>query len=220
MLAGLRMVRPMRVLIVDDHPMFRRGVRDILAEHPLISSIAEAEDGASAIDNMQRTPPDVAVFDLALPEVDGLQLVAWVNANSPGTACIVLTMYDDREYLDRALELGVRGYILKDDSEAELHRCLDAISAEDSWVSPRFGRPRGRLYPLRDPAVETALAALTPAQREVLVHIGRFMTSMQIATELGVSVRTVQNHRYAIARRLELAGPHELLRFTCRYGID
>ena len=92
----------MKTLIVDDHPMFRRGVREILEDYPAITAVAEADDGASAIQHMELMTPDIAIFDLALPEVDGLELVGWAHDNAPTVKCVVLTMYDDRPYLNRA----------------------------------------------------------------------------------------------------------------------
>lgn len=206
----------MKVLIVDDHPMFRRGVREILEAFADIDAIAEADNGVSAIQHLQLQQPDIAIFDLALPEIDGLALLEWTGTNTPEVRCVILTMYDDREYLDRALELGASGYILKDDSEGEIRRCLDALLIDEIFVSPRFGRPRARLYPLKDPALEQQLELLTPLQRTILTMVGQFRTSREIATALGVSVRTVQNHRYAMTSRLGLSGANELLRFATR----
>lgn len=208
----------MKILVVDDHPMFRRGVRDILEQVDSVDSIIEADNGATAMRQIELLAPDIAIVDLALPEIDGLELIAWIADQAAGIRCIVLTMYDEQRYLERALELGACGYVLKDDAEGELTRCLEVMESGDTYVSPRFGRPRARLYPLRDPALETRLAALSETQRAVLAKVAEFKTSKEIAAELGISFRTVQNHRNAIALKLELTGPNQLLRFAARYG--
>ena len=211
---------PLKILIVDDHPMFRRGVRDIVEDYAVDSTIAEADNGASAIQHLELMAPDVAFVDLALPEVDGLEVLDWAARHAPDVKCIVLTMYDERQYLERALELGACGYVLKDDSELEIHKCLDTVLLGETFVSPRFGRPRTQLYPLKDPEREALLASLTPAQRQILKLVGQFKTSADIAEVTGLSVRTVQNHRYAIATRLKLSGANELLRFAAQCAVD
>jgi DNA-binding NarL/FixJ family response regulator len=208
----------MKVLLVDDHPIFRRGVREILQERPEIASVAEAEDGAAALHQLRVAEPDLALFDIALPGHDGLELVTWCRDHAPGIECILLTMYDEPEYLERALELGVRGYLLKDDAASELGRCLDTVLEGDIYVSPRFGRARGALRPPPDARAERLLAALSPAQRAVLARVARFMTNREIAAELGLSHRTVENHRAHIATRLGLDGANALLRFAVQHA--
>lgn len=208
----------MKVLLVDDHPIFRRGVREILQERPEVASIAEADDGAAALQQLRVAEPDLAIFDIALPGHDGFELVAWCRDHAPGIECILLTMHDDPEYLDRALELGVRGYLLKDDTESELGRCLEAVVEGEIFVSPRFGRVRGALRPPPDAGAERLIAALTPAQRAVLSRVARFMTNREIAVELGLSQRTVENHRAHIAARLGLQGANALLRFAAQHA--
>lgn len=208
----------MRILLVDDHPIFRRGVRDILAERAEASDISEAADGDAALRLLQVMPPDLAIFDIALPGRDGFALVEWCRREAPGIECILLTMYDEPEYLARALELGVRGFLLKDDTESELRQCLDTVFEGGTYISPRCGQVRGALQPPRDTDATARLAALTPAQRAVLRGVARFLTSRQIADELGLSPRTVQNHRAHIARRLGLEGPNQLLRFAAEHA--
>ncbi len=210
----------MKILVVDDHPMFRRGVREILEAWPEVESIMEADNGATAIRHIELMAPEFAIIDLALPDVDGLELMAWVCEHAAATRCIVLTMYDEQRYLERALELGACGYLLKDDTEGELRHCLETALNDETYVSPRFGRPRRRLYPLKDAAVEARLATLSAMQKAVLARVAEFKTSKEIADELGISFRTVQNHRNAIATQLQLSGPNQLLRFASRYVAD
>ena len=169
---------------------------------------------------MELNSPDLAISDLALPEYDGLELIEWTRIHSSRTRAIVLTMYDETQYLQRALELGACGYVLKDDTESDLRNCIETALDGDTYVSPRFGRKKERLYPLKDRDTEMRLQSLSELQKNILMHVANFKTSKEIANELGLSYRTVQNHRANIAAHLNLKGANQLLQFTTRYTLN
>ena len=206
----------LRVLIADDHPIFRHGLRSLIEEKGDMEVVAEAQDGASAMRQIEYLGPDVAVLDLAMPVADGLAVAAWIGENAPAVAAVILTMYDDRAYLERALELGVRGYLLKDDAHDELVRCVEQVAKGERYISPNIGRDRKLVLPDLDRA-SALIAQLTPGQRQVLRLLTDDKTSKDIAQELGLSYRTVQNHRAHIVETLGLGGHNALLAFANRY---
>lgn len=205
-----------RILIADDHPIFRRGLRDMIEEMPGGHSVVgEAEDGAALLKQVRVLAPDIAVVDLAMPRVDGFEFMARLDDRPNGVAVIVPSMYADEAFLDRALSLGARGYVLKDDASDDLSRCLDAVVAGETYISPRIGRARPR-PPMSEDAGGDGLERLTKVQRSVLRHLSDHKTSKEIADELGLSYRTVQNHRARIADTLGLKGRNTLLAFAVR----
>ncbi len=206
------------VLIADDHPIFRRGLRDIIEDSADFRVVAEAGDGISARRQIELTAPDIAVIDLAMPRMDGFELVAWAGRHRPALRCVIMTMYTEDEFLDRALELGAAGYLIKEDANDELLRCLQVVRDGGRFVSPTVGRHRPRLSPTVDAAIVERLARLTPAQRRIMKYVGQYKTSKEIGRILNISYRTVQNHRANICRELDLEGPNSLIEFAVRYG--
>lgn len=200
------------LLIADDHPVFRRGLRDAIERAGAAEIVAEAGDGASAMRLIELHRPALALLDLAMPEADGLAVLAWARQAAPELRAVVLTMYPDQAYLERALDLGALGYLLKDDAAEEVVRCLGEALAGRRFVSAAIAAPRKPLLPDAGPPPE--LARLTPAQRAVLRLLAEYRTSKEIALALGVSHRTVQNHRARICETLGLEGPHRLLAFA------
>jgi DNA-binding NarL/FixJ family response regulator len=204
-----------RVLIADDHPMMRRGLRDIVAGNARYAVVGEAGDGRSAIRQLELLKPELAVIDLAMPELDGFGVAEWARAQQPALGIALLTMYAEPAYLERARALGIAGYLLKDDAEEELLRCLDTVAAGGRYVSPSIGHATVRPPPPAEAAV--MIARLTPAQRAILKHLAEARTSKEIARLAGLSYRTVQNHRANMAEVLGLSGPNRLLDFAIRY---
>ncbi|MHA1538463.1 MAG: response regulator transcription factor [Alphaproteobacteria bacterium] len=205
------------VVIADDHPIFRRGLRDIVDSAGGYRVLAEAEDGEAAIGHIERLNPDFAILDLAMPRGDGFAVARWALANRPQTACVILTMYTEVEYLERAIELGALGFLVKDDAQDELIKCLEIVAGGEFYVSASVGRPRPRAT-ATEPSPEDGASVdrLTPAQRQVLKELARYKTSKEIARILGISPKTVENHRLNIATELDLHGRNMLLRFAVR----
>ncbi len=205
-----------RIVIADDHPLLRRGLIDALQAIGGVTVVAEASDGDAAIDAIRRERPDIAIVDVAMPGKNGLDVAAWAQANMPAVALVVITNYPDTAFLERALELGVCGYLLKSSALDELPLCLAAAAHRGRYVSPAFVTATPPELPPIDGGDQALIRRLTPTQREVLKHLGGYKTSKEIARLMGVSFRTVQNHRARIARELGLEGKHRVLEFAVR----
>jgi DNA-binding NarL/FixJ family response regulator len=204
-----------RILLADDHPVFRRGLRAVIEETGRYQVVAEADNGEAAIQALAAHSPDLAVVDLAMPRKDGFEVARWAAERRPETRIVLLTLYKATAYVDRAVALGVSGYVVKDDAESQIVHCLDTVHDGEFYASPNLSRPSAPPPPIvasdnRD------LDKLTPAQRAVLRLVANYRTSREIAEVLGISVKTVENHRANSALRLNLHGPNALLRYAVR----
>lgn len=206
------------LLIADDHPLFRRGIADALEAAGGYNIVAEAGNGETAVEHIQFFKPAIAVVDLAMPRRDGFQVVEWAAEHAPDTRVIVMTMYKDVAYLHRAVDLGAAGFLVKDDAQDELIRCLETVADGDFYLSPAIGTPAPPDPLPADPNAPIAeIERLTPQQREVLRQLAQYKTSKEIARHLDVSPKTVENHRFNISELLDLRGPNKLLQFAVRY---
>lgn len=206
-----------RVLIADDHPIFRQGLVKVIQDAGEFDVVAEAEDGHAALDAIARHRPALAVVDIGMPNMDGLELIRAASARSVKTLFVVLTMYNDEEYLREALGLGVRGYLLKESASVELLQCLRAVVGGKHYVSPSFTE-----YLLSGPDASgdgpvAGLRTLSPTERRILRLLSANRTSKEIAEELHISFRTVNNHRAHICEKLGLEGHNRLLQFALEH---
>lgn len=208
---------PASVLIADDHPLFRRGLRDAIEQSGRFGVVAEVGDGEAAIDQLRRVSPAVAILDLGMPRKDGFAVLAWIAAEQPATRAAIMTLHKGRAFVDRAITLGALGYLVKDDADSEVARCLDQMMQDELFVSPAVGTDEP-MPPSTAPSAEEAsgVTRLTPAQRRVLRHLADYRTSKEIARLLDVSPKTVENHRTNISTTLGLRGINALLRFAVR----
>lgn len=210
-----------RVLLADDHPIFRTGLRSALEVEPDVEIVAEAEDGASALDHIRRHRPDVAVLDLQMPKLSGIDVAVQVLAESPDARLVLLTAHDDEALVHKALDAGLRGYILKDAAVREILGCVRQVHAGQHYVSPRLStflvrrRERGKAVDARP-----GMATLTSAERRVLAHVAKGLTSKEIGAALFVSPRTVEHHRASIAQKLDLRGPNALITFALAHRAE
>ncbi|WP_456445587.1 response regulator [Thiolapillus sp.] len=201
------------LIIADDHPIFRHGVRHILSELPWVVIMGEAETGLSALTQVTHLRPDLLLLDLELPGMDGLDVLKNITAARMETAVIILTSYDDEAYLEKALELGAKAYVLKDEAGQTLISAMEQVRSGNTYISPSLGA-HVKVSPSLHGGQQRLLATLTDMERQVLEAVARFKTSKEIARDLGISYRTVQNHRSNICAKLDLKGPHQLLQFT------
>jgi DNA-binding NarL/FixJ family response regulator len=211
-----------RVLIADDHPIFRQGLRLIVeAQHDLIVA-AEASDGAQALERLQQGDITVAVLDVTMPVKDGFAVARAVREHRLTTALVFLTMHKDEHYLNAALDLGVRGYVLKDNTTSEIVDCVRSVGGGADYISPSLSsfliRRRTRATSLAEQ--KPALEQLTPAERRILKLMADGLTSREIAGQLGIGVRTVEHHRNNVAVKLELRGSHALTKFAIKHQSD
>ncbi len=210
------------ILIVDDHPLLRRGVRDVIAENPRFRVIAEASDGDEAMRLVAEMNPDIAIVDIDMPRLNGLELLRGLRQVPTTVASIILTMYKEEDVFNAAMDLGAKAYVVKDNAANDIMAALEKVVTGEPYISPimlEAGRRRSHRVQellLNKPQIET----LTPSERRILKLIGEDYTSKEIASFLKLSVRTVDNHRQNICRKLNLHGTHSLLKFAfdnCAY---
>lgn len=205
------------LFIVDDHPVFRQGIKQVLAQVEWLHIVAEADNGDSAITLINYFKPDIVLLDLALPAKDGLTVLQKVREKQPDLLAIIITSYDDSAYLERSLELGANAFMVKDSAAENLIHCLDAVvNRGEIYISPAMGSQTLEL-PVTTKNEAVSLDSLTKMEHKILLLVGRFLTSKEIARELGLSYRTIQNHRSNICTKLQLKGPHKLLSFARRH---
>ncbi len=203
---------PVRILIVDDHPMVRGGLVARLAAVPRFEVVGEAGDRVSAMDLLAQRAPDVVLMDVGLKDANGIVLGADMLAAQPAIKLLMFSMYDNPEYVQRALQAGARGYVLKDAPATEIVSAIDAVAAGGTFLSAAVS---GRLFRGQAPK-----PVLTPRESEILSKLGQGASSKQIARELGLSVRTVEAHRQSIKRKLELEGQAELIRYAVEHARE
>jgi DNA-binding NarL/FixJ family response regulator len=209
-------IRPIRLLIADDHPLLRAGLRQVIATDPQIQIVAEAADGATALELLIAQQPDVAVLDIEMPNLTGFALLRELRAQRHSASVIFLTMYHDEEMFNEALDLGALGYVLKDSAATDITAAIRAVAAGQPFISPAISA-----YLFNRATRTTALVQqlpglndLTPTERRVLKLIAENKTSKEIAADLFISYRTVENHRANICQKLDLKGSHSLLKFA------
>jgi DNA-binding NarL/FixJ family response regulator len=210
------------VIIADDHPVFRQGLRQVIETDKQLHVVGEAVDGQEAIATILATKPDVAVLDLDMPNSDGFEVVRTIRSKQLTVGIVFLTMHKDERFLNAALDMGVKGYLLKDSAVNEIIASIKAVGAGRDYVSPALSsylvnRSR-RAAQLADE--KPALGKLTPTERRILSRLGEYKTSKEIATELFISVRTVERHRANICEKLDLHGSHALIKFAAEHRSE
>ena len=211
---------PIRVLIADDHALVREGIRRVLDDDPGFDVVAEAADGRQAITRVGETEPDVAILDISMPELSGLEAARRLRDEHPALKILILSMHDESEYVMRAVHAGAAGYLLKDDAgPALLRQAVRAVHAGDSFFSPAVATRltealRGGSSGAGDP-----LGILTSREREVLRLVAGGNSNKQIAFELGISRRTVESRRESLMRKIEIRTVAGLTRFALEHGL-
>lgn len=201
------------VIIADDHPIFLGGIKAILERHPEIELAGEAYNGDAAWELVLQKRPDVAVLDIDMPGLDGLQIARRVMRQKLNVGLVMLTMHKREELFREALDLGVLGYLLKDDMAADVVKCIRVVSTGDHFIAPALSS-----YLIRGKTADSGpLTNLSATQRDVLKLIAKGMSSKEIASELGISHRTVENHRFRIGEKLNLRGANSVLRFALEH---
>jgi DNA-binding NarL/FixJ family response regulator len=207
-----------RVLIIDDHPIFRQGLRHLIESVPGLCVVGEASDLTGAAQQLAGLQPDVAIIDLNLGTDSGLDLVHRCHEMKPRVAAVVLTMHREESLFEGALRAGAAAYVLKENASEDVLLAIRSVAAGGFFLSASLKEFLGR-KDKRDtaPAGPTDLTSLTPTERRVLRLIGTNLTSKEIAHELCISPRTVDSHRAHICERLNLRGAQSLLRFALEH---
>jgi len=206
-------------LLADDHTLFREGVRSLLSRIADVQIVAETGDGRDALDLIDRHRPDVALLDITMPGLNGLEVATRTARTSPKTHVVILSMHANEAYVGQALRAGVAGYLLKDAAATELESALRAVMRGETYLSPAISKHvvegfLGRARPDADP-----LAALTARQREILQLIAEGKSTKEIAATLEVGVKTVETHRAHLMERLGIHDVAGLVRFAIRSGL-
>jgi DNA-binding NarL/FixJ family response regulator len=205
-----------KVLIVDDHPLFRSGLRQEVVSDERFELAGEAGDGESALKFILEKKPDVAVLDVNLPKLTGLEVARRLQGKKISTELIILTMHKEEEIMNHALDSGVKGFVVKENAGEEILKAIEAVAAGQHYLSSTISsylvRRRNRAEQLA--AQKPGLDDLTKAERRILKLISEKKTSREIAAELFISPRTVEAHRANICSKLELHGSHSLLQFA------
>jgi DNA-binding NarL/FixJ family response regulator len=210
---------PIRVLLVDDHPLVRAGVRRVLESDPRITIVGEAQDGPSAQSALQSGHPDVMVLDLSLPGSDGFEILREARLLRPELRVIILTMHANREYITRALQAGADSYLLKDSAVQDLLIAIESVCAGRSFHSPRIQSELSEILRDGGPGSGGALDRLTEREREVLREIAAGRSTKEIASRFGIGSRTVETHRANLMRKLDLHSVALLTRFAIKEGL-
>jgi DNA-binding NarL/FixJ family response regulator len=211
---------PIRVLVADDHTIVRSGIRHVLESEPGFTVVAEASTGGEALELASSLHPDVVVLDISMPGDSGLRVAAELRRRVPETHVLILSMHDNTEYVLESLRAGAHGYLLKDTAATELRDAIRAVRRGESFFSPAIA---GRLSAVvRGDAAESsagALGQLTARERQVLVGVAQGHTNREIATQLGISHRTVETHRESLMRKLGVRTVAGLTRLALEAGL-
>lgn len=211
-----------RILLVDDHALLREGVKALLASEPGIDVVGEASDGLEAIREAERLLPDVILMDIAMPGLGGLEATLELRARVPKARILVLTQYDDREYVHRFLKAGAAGYLLKKAVGSELVTAIRAVAAGQSFLYPPIAAQVLSDFVHKPPGAATADDAyehLTNREKQVLKLIAEGNTSRRIAEMLCLSVKTVMGHRTNLMEKLDVHNQADLVRFAVSKGL-
>ena len=205
-----------RVMIVDDHPLFRQGLRQAIGGDSRFEVVGEADNGQTALDRIIELHPDVVVLDVNLPKLTGLEVAATLRSKKLRVSIVILTMLKDEQAFNKALNLGIHGYVLKENAAEEILNCIAAVSRNEAYVSPSLTdfllRRRSRADSLA--SHKPGLDDLTVAEKRILKRVALGKTTKEIAAELFISPRTVESHRANICEKLELIGANRLLQFA------
>jgi DNA-binding NarL/FixJ family response regulator len=208
-----------RIVIAEDHPFFRDGLRRALESEPSFRVVAEASDGPAALTAIRALAPDVAILDIGLPGMDGCALARRVREERLAVELAFLTICEDGDIFEMALEWDVKGYMLKDCTDVDIVQCVKAVARGQHYTCPAMTTYLvNKTRRIERFAHQTAgLHQLTRQERAILACIAREKTSKEIAEEMGIAPKTVDAHRSNICRKLEIHGNHALTRFAIRH---
>lgn len=210
--------KAIRVLLADDHALFRAGLRALLQSLDGVEVVAEAGNGHEAIQLVERERPGLVLMDIAIPELTGLEATARITKAWPQVRVVILSMHANEEYVRQALRAGAKGYLLKGAEPSELELALKAVMRGDTYLTASVSKTMVDDY-LRQDAAAAKGGVLSPRQREVLKLIAEGRSTKEIAGSLDLSVKTVEGHRAELMRRLEIHEVAGLVRYAIRIGL-
>lgn len=209
----------MRILLADDHTLVRGGIRALLESVPGVEIVAETGDGREALELIGKQRPDVALLDITMPGLNGLEVASRVAKESQKTRVLILSMHTNETYVAQALKAGVAGYLLKASAVEELPLALKAVARGETYLSPAISKQVVEGFLRQTEDEPGTLNALTPRQREILQLIAEGRSTKEIGADLGVSVKTVATHRAQLMERLGINDVPSLVRWAIRAGL-
>jgi DNA-binding NarL/FixJ family response regulator len=209
-----------RILIVDDHPIAREGLRLAIEADPRLEVVAEASSGRTALEEVVRVGPTIVVLDIDMPDLDGFAVARAIRQQRLPVDIVFLTVHRDEAYFEEALQLGAKGYVLKDAATTDIVRGLRAVAAGEHYMSPALTSYLVKHRRRPGPPPRADVAVLTQTERRILALLAEYKTSREIGTALGISYRTVQTHRANICVKLELQGSYALMKFALDHKAE
>jgi DNA-binding NarL/FixJ family response regulator len=208
------------VLLADDHPIVRQGLRHLLEGEPNLKVMGEASNGREAVQLVEKIRPDVLIVDIVMPELNGLEVLKQVRERSPRTCCIILSMQSADVYVVEALKAGALGYVLKETGPSELVNAVHQVIRGQRYLSPRISeRLIDVLIESSQKSTSDPYQTLTNREREVLQMVAEGLSSAEIARRLSISPRTAELHRGRMMNKLGLRNQTELIRYAFKRGI-
>lgn len=209
----------LRIFIADDHAVLRDGLKALVNAQPDMETIGEADNGRAAWQRAKELIPDVAIMDISMPEVNGVQATERLKQECPATKVLALTAYNDKAYLDRLLKVGASGYVLKLSAAEELIRAIRIVAEGGIYLDPKMINKVTDTY-VRTLSLkgETRHKQLTPREEEVMRLIAQGYTNKEVSEQLNISVKTVESHKANLMEKLELRSRTEIVRYAVRQG--
>ena len=214
------MEESIRILIADDHPIFRKGLADLIEATPGMEVLAEAENGHELLQVMNSYQPHVVVLDVNMPKIDGLTAATKIRFSYPDVKLIMLTMRNEADIFNEAMDIGVNGYVLKENAIDDVINSIEAVAAGQTYLSPGISGhllQRAQQPPKRQPEFVTLL---TDTELRIFKLVGQSNTSKEISEKLFISIKTVENHRTNICKKLQLKGKNSLLKFALEHKLE
>lgn len=217
------MTQKKRVLIIDDHPLFREGLKAILGKDGKCDIVGEAENGLKGLQRAQKLKPDVAVVDISLPDTNGIELTREIRDRLPETRIMIVSMHSKIDYISEAFQAGATGYLIKESAAAGFLKCLEAVLNGEYFLDSSLSHQvvnRLMEAPAREKRIkDTAYSALTKREQEVMRLLAEGLSCKRAAEKLFISPKTVENHRASIMSKLDLHSSLELVRYAAKLGL-
>lgn len=214
-----KMKKRIKILLADDHPVVRKGIASCLAQHDHLQIVGEAADGRDALKKARDIEPDIILMDIDMPHMNGLAVTDLLRKELPKIKVLILSMHSNTDFILRIIQSGARGYVLKEAGTDELLKAIDALNQGEAFFSPEVARAALNQYVKGSGTVNAQVTQLTAREREVLVHIADGLSNKEIASQLGVGVRTVETHRERIMRKLSIHSVAGLTKFAISQGL-
>ena len=207
-----------KILVADDHPVVRRGLQSLLARQERLTIVGEAADGEEALQKALALLPDVILLDISMPRRDGLEVAAMLRKEAPRIKVLILSVHSNKEYIFRIIQAGAHGYVSKEAAPEELLRAIESVYSGETFFSPEIARAALNQL-VNNGGRKEPFGQLTGREREVLVLIAQGQSNKEIASQLGIGVRTIETHRERIMRRLDIHSVAGLTKFAIANGM-